>query len=226
VSNVSHVDSSVRFFISVLPGQEYIDRPFPGGHEMKDAFTRRDALRTISAVAGVAALDWTEVARASHDAHQAAQTAGPIEYTTLSPADAADVEALTSQIVPSDDTPGAREAGVTYFIDRAMGSFFAHWRPGFMAGLAQFQAAVRAAHPQAASFAALAAEQQIAFLHTVDTTPFFEQARLLTMCGMFTNPSYGGNRDKAGWSLLGFEDRHIFEAPFGYYDRPGNEGAP
>jgi gluconate 2-dehydrogenase gamma chain len=137
----------------------------------------------------------------------------------LGAADAADVEALTSQIVPSDDTPGAREAGVTYFIDRALGSFFAHWRESFQGGLAQFQAAARAAHPGAPSFAALTGDQQIAFLHTVDNMPFFDQARLLTLCGMFSNPSYGGNRDKLGWKLIGFEDQHIFEPPFGWYDR-------
>jgi hypothetical protein len=53
----------------------------------------------------------------------------------------------------------------------------------------------------------------------VDTTAFFDQARLLTLCGMFSNPAYGGNRDKLGWKLIGFEDQHIFEPPFGWYDR-------
>jgi gluconate 2-dehydrogenase gamma chain len=181
--------------------------------------SRRHALRSLSAVAAAGALDWAAIAQAGHEAHAAARSSEPITYTLLGAADAADVEALTSQIIPSDDTPGAREAGVTFFIDRALGSFFAHWRPGFMQGLAGFQAAVRAAHPQAASFAALSSERQIEFLHSVDQTPFFEQARLLTACGMFSNPSYGGNRGGIGWKLLGFEDQHIFEPPFGYYDR-------
>jgi gluconate 2-dehydrogenase subunit 3-like protein len=181
--------------------------------------SRRDALRALSAITAAGVFDWPAVARAAHEAHAVAQSGGPITYTLLGAADAADLEALTSQIIPSDDTPGAREAGATFFIDRALGSFFAHWKPGFMQGLAGFQAAVRAAHPGAASFAALAPEQQIAFLHTVDRTPFFEQARLLTCCGMFMDPSYGGNRDLVGWKLLGFEDQHVFEPPFGYYDR-------
>jgi gluconate 2-dehydrogenase gamma chain len=158
------------------------------------------------------------MARAAHEAHAAAQAPGSITYTLLDATDAADVEALTSQILPSDDTPGAREAGVTFFIDRALGSFFAHWQPGFMSGLRQFQAAVSAVHP-GASFASLSPDRQIEFLHTVDQTPFFDQARLLTVCGMFSNPSYGGNRENIGWKLLGFEDQHIFEPPFGYYDR-------
>jgi gluconate 2-dehydrogenase gamma chain len=182
--------------------------------------SRRDALRSLSAAMSAAlAASWPEITRASHAAHAAAQSPAITAYTLLGAADAADVEALTSQIVPSDDTPGAREAGVTYFIDRALGSFFAHWRESFMSGLGQFQAAVRAAHPDAASFAALPGDRQLAFLHTVDTTAFFDQARLLTLCGMFSNPAYGGNRDGLGWKLIGFEDQHVFEPPFGWYDR-------
>ena len=35
--------------------------------------------------------------------------------------------------------------------------------------------------------------------------------RMLTLCGMFALPSWGGNRDEAGWKLLGFEDRHAWQ---------------
>ena len=187
---------------------------------MDTPFSRRHALRSMgAALAAAGMLDWAAVARAAHEAHQAARSAQPATYTLLDAAQAADVAALAAQIVPSDETPGAREAGASYFIDRALGSFFAHWQPSFMQGLAGFQAAVRQAHPETASFAALSSEQQIAFLHTVDTTPCFEQARQLTICGMFSSPEYGGNRDGLGWKLMGFEDQHIFDPPFGYYDR-------
>jgi gluconate 2-dehydrogenase gamma chain len=40
----------------------------------------------------------------------------------------------------------------------------------------------------------------------------------LTVAGMFALPGYGGNRDKLGWALLGFEDHHAWQPPFGYYD--------
>jgi hypothetical protein len=36
---------------------------------------------------------------------------------------------------------------------------------------------------------------------------------------MFALPKYGGNRDHVGWQLIGFPDQHIFQPPFGYYDR-------
>jgi hypothetical protein len=35
---------------------------------------------------------------------------------------------------------------------------------------------------------------------------------------MFAMPVRGGNRDKAGWALIGFVDRHVWQPPFGYYD--------
>ena len=183
------------------------------------ATSRRTVLRGLATSMGLAALPWSEMARAAHDAHAAASAPGPITYTLFNAGDAADVEALTSQIVPSDATPGAREAGVTFFIDRGLGSFFSHWRAGFLDGLQQFQSACRTRCPDADRFAVLNAVRQIEFLRTVDSTPFFDQARLLTLCGMFSSQKYGGNRDGAGWKLIGFEDQHVFEPPFGYYDR-------
>lgn len=181
--------------------------------------SRRSVLRGLTVSLGVTALPWAEIARAAHDAHVAAQSPQTATYTLLSSADAADVEALTAQIIPTDTTAGAREAGVSFFIDRALGSFLSHWRGAFFEGLAKFQDSCRSAHPEVASFAALSPGQQIEFLHTADKTPFFDQARLLTLCGMFGSPKYGGNREGAGWKLLGFEDQHVFEPPFGYYDR-------
>src|SRR6187551_1611021 len=144
-----------------------------------ESTSRRSALKGLAVSLGLASLPWSELARAAHGAHAAAQSPATATYTLLSATDAADVEALTSQIIPSDDTPGAREAGVSYFIDAVLGSILAHWRPGFEAGLKDFQQACRARNPDAASFASLTSEAQVEFLHTVETTRFFDQARLL-----------------------------------------------
>jgi hypothetical protein len=35
---------------------------------------------------------------------------------------------------------------------------------------------------------------------------------------MFADPAYGGNSDKVGWKLIGFEDRFAWQPPFGEYD--------
>ena len=43
--------------------------------------------------------------------------------------------------------------------------------------------------------------------------------RAAVVVGMLADPKYGGNRDKVGWRLLGFEDRFHWTVPFGDYDR-------
>jgi hypothetical protein len=177
--------------------------------------SRRSLLQAIAAIiAGSATpLGRAEVAHAMdavHAAHAAAPGADP-KLTFFNAADAADVEAVTAQIIPSDDSPGAREAGVVYFIDRALTSIYAQ--------LAAFQSAFRASRPDAVSFASLTSAQQIEYLKQVDETPFFNTTRLLTLLGMFSLPAYRGNRDGVGWKLIGFEDAHVFQPPFGYYDR-------
>lgn len=164
------------------------------------------------------ALNWSEIVQA---AGQAATDISSGSHATkfLTAEEAADVEAICAQIIPTDSTPGAREAGVLFFLDRALVSFYAHQALTFRSGLAEFQGACRKWRPLANSFSALPSAEQIEFLRTVDHTPFFDSMRLLTVIGMFSMPAYGGNRHGLGWKLLGFEDLHAFQPPFGHYDR-------
>jgi len=164
------------------------------------------------------AAQWPGIAAAAHHADEAANSPAPVGFTFFSPADAADVEAVCAQIVPSGATPGAREAHAIYFMDRTLSTYFAASAADFSKGLADFQEKFRAAQPQT-SFAAASPDAQIAFLKTVDQTPFFETTRMLTILGMFTSPKYGGNYQGAGWKMMGFVDQHAFVPPFGYYDR-------
>ena len=79
-----------------------------------------------------------------------------------------------------------------------------------------------------AAFAIAPEAQQIAWLRQVDKTPFFLAVRRLTVLGLLALPKYGGNKDNVGWALIGVEDNHYWEPPFGYYDRdyPGFEPYP
>ena len=183
--------------------------------------SRRSLLEAIATVIATAAapLGWAEVAHAMAQSHSASHTTGDPKTSFLTAAEAADVEAVAAQIIPTDDSPGAREAGVVYFIDRALGTFFSQLASDYRAQLATFQAGYRDRYPAARSFASLTSEQQIEFLKGIDKTPFFTTTHLLTMLGMFTLPDYGGNRNGIGWKLIGFEDTHAFHPPFGYYDR-------
>lgn len=184
-------------------------------------YSRRRFLRVASGALGGALLtfDLTKVARAAHEAHQAQQSGGTPDTSFLSKAELADVDAITAQIIPTDATPGAREAGVALFIDRALATFFGRMAPDFRSELAAFRLRCRATYPDSPSFAALSDQRQQEFLHLVDRTPFFARVRLLTLVGMFAMPKYGGNRDGIGWKLIGFQDQHMFTPPFGYYDR-------
>jgi hypothetical protein len=181
--------------------------------------TRRSFLFALSGLSSTwLAVGWGEMATAAeYAAHVATNTPGAFVF--LSRGDAADVEAITAQILPSGATPGAREAHAVYFVDRALATFFSDRAIAFRSGLAGFRQSFQTAHSAAASFAAAGASEQIAFLTLVERTGFFESVRALTILGTLSLRQYGGNYAGTGWKLMGFEDQHVFSPPFGYYDR-------
>jgi gluconate 2-dehydrogenase gamma chain len=175
----------------------------------------------LSQCVGIAAL--ADIAAAQQHAHEAAQSSVPPPFQTLDPALAAEIDALTSQIIPSTDGPGAHEASIVYFIDRALSTFDAHLRESYRTGMAAVQQKRKAMFPDSASIAALANEQQIQLIKAIETADFFELLRTHTLYGFLGNPSYGGNRDRIGWKLIGFENRMAYQPPFGYYDAQDKE---
>lgn len=196
----------------------------------RDDNSRRSFLLTgggILASSWIASL-WPAISAAHDHAEQAAAVATAANFEFFSASEAADVDAISAHIVPSGDTPGAREAHVVYFVDRALATFFGGLAATFRTGLTEFQTAFRSAYPDTASYAAASLTQQHAFLLTADQTPFFETMRLFTLVGMFSSPKYAGNYQQAGWKMIGFQDQHVFAPPFGYYDRdyPGFEPYP
>ena len=73
-------------------------------------------------------------------------------------------------------------------------------------------------YPGAANFSALTPEQQVKLLTEIDKTPFFNLVRTHTVIGFFARPVHGGNYEKIGWKLIGYDDSLNHKAPFGYYD--------
>jgi gluconate 2-dehydrogenase gamma chain len=161
-----------------------------------------------------------QVMLASRGAQLAA--AQELPFTSLSPSDAAEIEALTAEIIPSTGSPGAREARVIYFIDKALATFDKARRDLYRTGLAGVQEKRSQLFPGSQSIAALTRDQQIALLREIENTPFFEILRRHTVMGFLANPEYGGNRDQVGWKHIGFRNSHHFAAPFGYYDKEEN----
>ena len=131
--------------------------------------------------------------------------------------EAMEFAAIAARIIPTDETPGATEAGVIYFIDNVLGTSRTEVLQPMREGLASLQAAAQATYGNA-SFSALAPEQQDELLVSIEDTEFFGTMRYMTIAGMFSLPEYGGNRDYAGWNLIGFEHKHVWEPPFGFYD--------
>jgi gluconate 2-dehydrogenase gamma chain len=178
--------------------------------------SRRAFLQASGGVAGSAWLALQAPAvLAAAEAAVAARAAGrPFQH--LAAAEAAGIEALAARIIPADDTPGAREMGVIYFIDQALGSFMATEAGTLRDGLAALDAL--AADTGGQPFAALGPAAQDALLPQIEATPFFGLVHFLTVAGALALPSYGGNRDHLGWQLIGFEHRHAWAPPFGHYD--------
>jgi gluconate 2-dehydrogenase gamma chain len=139
-------------------------------------------------------------------------------FKNISIQESVELSALVDQIIPPDETPGASEIGVVYFIDVAFGGFMSNSAPMFRSGLEELQQKVQSAYPDIDRFSELSLEQQTEILKSAEDTPLFGMLHFLTLCGMFCLPSYAGNRENAGWNLIGFDHRHAWQPPFGYYD--------
>ena len=188
--------------------------------------SRRDFLRASGGAVGwtVLAARFPRAAQAALKARRMAAGELPQSLVFLSPGEAAEVEALSAYLIPTDDTPGAVEAGAVYFIDGALSEFMQPWAEVFRAGLAGFGEKLTETHPGVTSISELAEADAVAFLQTVEDTVFFRLCWTLTVWGTLVDPAYGGNRDRVGWSMIGFEDRHAWHPPFGHYDTDAHGG--
>jgi len=211
---------------------------------MNESVSRRKFLsRGITGLSAVwVSAHLPALAAAAGHARRAASSATPPKFEFFTQDEAAEIEAITARIIPTDETPGAREAGIVYFIDRGLASFYAEEQKTYRDGLPELEAKVKEMFPGAAKFSSLSPEQQDGLLHSFDENVaagqrprrarsgaqnFFETVRQHTIAGFLIDPDYGGNHDGVGWKLIGREREHMFQAPFGYYDKdyPGWEAA-
>jgi gluconate 2-dehydrogenase gamma chain len=212
---------------------------------------RRQFLSRTLAAAGAtwATANWPAVLAAAEHAHKAAAAPDSYKLEFLTPAEAKEVEAIASCIIPSDGTPGAREAGVVYFIDRALVTFSADDQKTYREGLPEIQKRLQHLYPTATLFSAATPEQQEAVLESLDEvgskslprraranfmagsgTQIFETIRAHTIAGFLTDPESDrrGNRGGVGWTVIGRDLSHTFQAPFSAIDKdyPGWQPAP
>ncbi len=124
------------------------------------------------------------------------------------------LDALVARIVPGDESdPGAREADVITYIDRALAGPYAEWQLAYREGVRLLDA--HALEQYDAKFAALSAGDQDAIVGALETNEvpgfggngsadFFAMVWAHTIEGLLADPAYGGNRDGVGWKLIGF----------------------
>jgi gluconate 2-dehydrogenase gamma chain len=176
----------------------------------------------IESVAGLGgawvAANYASIVDAQAYVQQAASSGQPIALAFFTEAQAAEVEAMAAQIIPSDGTPGAREAHVINFIDRALVTFEKNQQQAYVKGLQELDGQTKALVPSATKFSALTSDQQIQVLTAMEKTPFFNLVRTHTITGFFASPIHGGNYNKAGWKLVNYDDSLNHKPPFGYYD--------
>ena len=186
--------------------------------------TKRKSRRSflVDSVAGLNAAwvtaNYHGILAAQEHVGQATRVGQLPRLTFFTEEQAAEIEAMTAQIVPTDETPGAREAHCLYFIDRALSTFARSSQPAYIQGLRELQAKTRQLYPGVGKFSALISAQQIQALTEIEKTPFFNMVRTHTVIGFLTRPVHGGNHGQIGWKLIGYDDSLNHRPPFGYYD--------
>jgi gluconate 2-dehydrogenase gamma chain len=141
------------------------------------------------------------------------------KFEVLTAPEARELEAIAARILPTTDTPGAREAGVIWFMDKSFGSIMEGQLGMARDGLEEFQSGISELFPGAQRFSDLDENDQDTYLKSQEDTGFFNFIRFLTLAGFFGMSSYGGNKDDVGWKLLGLDGQHSgHQPPFGYYD--------
>jgi hypothetical protein len=215
-------------------------------------FDRRQFLSRGFAALGATwtAAHWPSIVAAAEHAHKVAAFPETGKWEFFTAAEAKEVEAIASCIIPGDSTPGAREAGVVYFIDRALVTFSVDEQKTYRQGLPELQKRVGELFPGVTTFSAATPEQQVAILESLDEAgskagpqrpqrlryrasaaqPLFETLRVHTIAGFLIDPESGrqGNRGGVGWTVIGRELQHGFQPPFGFYDKdyPGWQAVP
>jgi gluconate 2-dehydrogenase gamma chain len=122
---------------------------------------------------------------------------------------AALIEAVAEQMVPADESPGGKAAGVVFFIDGVLaGRYGKFYRDRYEAGLSMINAASQKQFGNI--FVSISREQQTAVLKALQLPDaagleFFGLLLRHVMEGYYGDPEHGGNRDGASWKMIGFE---------------------
>ena len=135
--------------------------------------TRREALVRTAALLGsaLAAPTIAGVLAGCGDQRPGTVASAAQTLRALTPAQEQLVAAMAEVILPTTDTPGARDAGVSLFVDRMLTDYHtAESREKFLAGLARIDAKALAEHGH--PFVSCTAAQQFALVDALDAQAF------------------------------------------------------
>lgn len=122
--------------------------------------------------------------------------------------------AICECIIPADDTPGATEAGVIYYIDKQLMGPFKKFQEFYRNGLNSFQQDCR--NLMKTEFEILTSDKQVIFLEMIESNDdrlknwislrpfdFFNRVISHTMQGFYGAPRHGGNKNYVSYRILG-----------------------
>jgi gluconate 2-dehydrogenase gamma chain len=169
--------------------------------------------RTVLKLAAVGTLGAAVGVGASAGIAHWGRTAPP-PWRFFSEAEARLLIAICEQIIPRDDTPGATDAGVIFYIDRQISGPLARHQQSYRLGLASFGRTCLQVYKT--PFEELAFEQQTDALRLIEAgkapkelwgdpsqQTFFGLVLDHTRQGFYGSPRHGGNRDYASYRMLG-----------------------
>jgi len=140
------------------------------------------------------------------------QATSPWRFLTVK--EAQTLGSICGQIVPSDQDPGAKEAGVVNYIDRQLLGYLKRHQKAYREGLAGIDQTSLALAGR--EFTELPLDQQLDVLKALERNEapgrvwkkrsakaFFDLVVNHTMQGFYGDPRHGGNRDGVSWRMLG-----------------------
>ena len=205
-----------------------MEKKTPSQDSQKPELDRRSLLigGALGAAASVAPMTSVQSAPKIHAQHEAVQQPKSSHETHqrqgvfLNDDDYATIIAFTERLMPgAPGKPGARDANVANYIDLALSGFLSDQQYFYRQGLEGLEKYCQSQYQK--SFMFLTIVQQDSVLAAMDenkasgfTWPtaksFFEKLRIQTIEGLFSDPVYGGNKDFAGWKLVGFPGAQPF----------------
>lgn len=198
-------------------------------------FSRRAILKQVGAIGAAAAFPQTLSAQNPY-----AELDG-VPWFFLSQDEARFLAAFCDVLIPEDEYPSASQAGVVDFIDLQLASGYGQGDGLYMKGpfgdgtpeqgyqsdmvpAELIRSFIAGALEQGQDLAAFDADRREEVVRAIsegeeeingaNAQRVFEELWALTKEGFFGDPLYGGNRDYAGWDMVGFPGAHTYYTDF------------